>query len=466
MAALTLKPQAQATQHAWQTWYASLQDHMAIHAYPLLAITLACTLGQIATLAQLPIIGLTDDSTSYLYVANNIINHCLFFDDIRTPGYPSFLALIFWIMHSNNLEPVVIVQSALMTITTFECYVIGYWIFHRRLIATGIAVLLGTNLYFLDWEHSIGSEALSLFLIVTSFVFVTRYLITLHQPLLIWLGLVSALAILTRPFFVYLPLLIFTLLLLYHLRRGSLRTAIISLIVTLFLTYSCISAWMAGNWITTGYFGLSAVGSVNTFGKVLEYHMEGESNDPNFTQMRTDLSSYIIKSREPWGFLNRYPLYQESHYAMPGDFASNIIQHHLVEFALNTWGDIVKTADATPALYTPFPNLDQDWVQILKNCAYAQLCFFPLLPLFLIWYGWRAWKQYDPTSVALLLIGCSLMMAILTTAAASYSYATSEGVINQFYRLRSPMDWGMLFLLADGLRAVLANRSHAISSKR
>ena len=425
------------------------------HLGPLCVVLVACAIGQLATLTQNTSIIQTADTPSYLHVAAGIAHNGLIFDPIRTPGYPALLALIFAIAGKNNMVAVVAVQSALMVASSLQLYSITTRLLAHRWLASAVASMLALNLYLINWERMIGTETLSLWTVITLFGIFLRYVATGRVQWMVAFALWSVVVVLTRPFFVYLPLLLLALLFVRHLRLGIFRRSWWQFAVGVALAYGLIVGYMAGNAAICGYFGLSDVGSVNLFGKVLEYHMQGESTDPHTAALRRDLTAYLHQSHDPWGFPYHYPAYSKANYAPLDRFSHAIIVQHLPEFAVKTLPDLAQTLNAYPFNYAPFLAPAPPWVVMLLNMSYAELGMYALLPILLVWRIIAFCR--DPASLPRTLsLALALAVAGTVLMAASGSYATTVGNANfgDFYRLRAPMDWAMILLLCEAALSI------------
>ena len=436
------------------------------HLGPLCVVLVACAIGQLATLTQNTSIIHTADTPSYLHVAAGIAHNGLIFDPIRTPGYPALLALIFAIAGKNNMVAVVAVQTALMVASTLQTYGLCYRLLARRWVASGVTSLLALNLYLINWEWVISTEALSIWTVVTLLGIFARWLATRQARWMVAFAAWSVVVVLTRPFFLSLPMLLTALAAVRQVRMGIGRRIGRQCMIAVLLTYGLIVGYMAGNAAICGYFGLSDVGSVNLFGKVLEYQMQGESTEPHAAVLRHDITRYLQQSHDPWGFPYHYPAYSAAHYAILGSFSQAIIMQHLPEFAVKTLPDLLQTLNAYPFNYAPFTNPLPPWVVTLLNMGYAELGMYALLPMVLVWRIVAFWRT--PASLPRTL---SLALALAVTGtvlmAASGAYTITEGkaLFGDFYRLRAPMDWAMIVLLCESALSIgAASHQHPRAS--
>ena len=148
------------------------------------------------------------DTPSYRRLAEAVLRGFVNYDGTRTPGYPIFLAMV------GNDQRVWVVQLLLGFATTFLLFYIGWKLTEKPWFGGLIALSHTLNLGQLFFESNLLTESLTTFLLILT---MTGMLIWLLYPkkrslwLAFLIGLISALTLLVRPLFIYLPffLLIF-----------------------------------------------------------------------------------------------------------------------------------------------------------------------------------------------------------------------------------------------------------------
>lgn len=424
----------------------ALRPHMVALGVVLLAFVAA----QAVTLAQAPLAVLNPDSQSYLSAAHSVLAQHQIFNVSRTPGYPVFLALVFLVAGEGNLAAVVYAQMALLLVAALEVYALVYLLCARRWLAAALAALIASNLYILDWERTVLQETLSYVVVVTLFLCFVWYIRSNRRVALIALAIACPVAILTRPALIYLPALLLALLALWRTAMHGWRTAWQSPLLTLGVTYAVVVAYMAGNALAYGYFGLTDVSTVNLFGKVLEYRMQDEVTDARFAPMRADADQYLAAVapntvRGPvsaWAFAfdtwRTPPNYQYSrdHFALMSAYAKDVIVHHPIEFAADTVPDIGEVWLSPPTLfYARYSTTPRITLSLLALSRFEYQTYL-LLPLALIALAALAWRRPRTTGTYLLATGAiAVAFNILLNAAAASA---------EFPRLRSPLDWLMI----------------------
>ncbi len=435
----------------WHTFVSRLKRH----ALALGTLLFACIVGQAAIATQSPLVIVEPDTKTYVTAAAHILSSFQLFDPIRTPGYPLFLALIFKAQGSMDLMLVVYAQMALMMLAAGEIYVLAYRITSHKSTAAIAGSLVGGNLYILQWERTVLTESLACWLLVTLFVAFEAYLRTARRQALIWLAVLSVAVVLTRPSTFALPPVLFAVLLARDLRLGGLRRSWPRLAIALAAVCGLLFGYAWGNGVATGYEGFSDVSNINLFGKVLQYHMEDENLDPRFAQLRGDLHTYLTTHFtsyvDPYVFVSAYPQYGRSFYALLGDFSRETISQHPIEFIQKTYPIANATWIFMP--YNPYVNqLQAPWVGSLLFLAGIPFWVLGLLPFLLIYFLALAWRRPDSTAAVLL---AALLLCVLTNIIVS-----AAGSYGDYYRLREPMDWGIIvagvITLAESIRMITA----------
>ncbi|MBA3823964.1 MAG: hypothetical protein H0X24_08715, partial [Ktedonobacterales bacterium] len=188
----------------------SWQARLSAHRAPLVTVGGVLLLAQAVLLfQQRTFVDLFYDSGNYLAVAHHMVAGAGIFNHLRTPLYPGFLALFLTLDLPHPIATAVLVQMLLYGAGVCEAYVLAWRLTGQRWGAAAIATLLAGNLYMLQWERTINSEGITLWLLITLFLVLERALHAPERRRWVWLlgGLLVA-VVLTRPFFVYLPLLV------------------------------------------------------------------------------------------------------------------------------------------------------------------------------------------------------------------------------------------------------------------
>jgi Dolichyl-phosphate-mannose-protein mannosyltransferase len=442
-------------------------ESVRFHGLPLAIVLLACAVAQTATLMQPINIHQWPDTAQYLTVAHRILYLHQFADPIRTPGYPAFMALVFALTGGEHLRALVVAQAGLMVLAALEVYVLAYRLTCRRWAACVIATVIGTNLFLLDWERLYLSETLSYWLIVTIFVLFERYLRSERTSTLIWLALVCAAAILTRPIFIYIPAALWLVLAFRSARVGTLRQRWKPLAFACAVSYGFVVADMAANAATFGYFGLSDISNLNLFAKVLEAHtiygMPASGADPRFAPFQADVSKYVASGRgEIWAFVFSHPTWDAHYWSTYGAYSIQVLMRHPWYYLHASFADVMKVWTVRPWFWAPYTAAPL-WTYVLIKLSILQYRAYLLLPLLLLATAIWAWRHAEQVvGVTLLAMLVCILGQLLSAGMLDYT---------EFDRLRLPLDWAMTFVvgmavvqsISVGARAML-RRSGGIAS--
>jgi 4-amino-4-deoxy-L-arabinose transferase-like glycosyltransferase len=198
------------------------------------------------------------DSVSYVEFAERIRDWKFAgFTGTRTPGYPLFLLLC-----GLDLNIVHIVQGVTGVIVSVLLYRLIVQMTGRRILAFAAGLVSSLNINWLLYEGTILTESLSILLLLLVALLFWRLYSDRGDMFVnaIWLGLVVAVASLTRPLFLYLvPLVpVFMVMLLWRRRKWLVAVLNYTLPVAML-----ILAWCMFNKDQTGYFGVTTLTGYN-----------------------------------------------------------------------------------------------------------------------------------------------------------------------------------------------------------
>lgn len=454
-----------------------LFERLRYHAIALLIVLLAAAIGQLATLIQQPLAAGPADTHTYVNAALDMLGwaHVLV-EPIRTPGYVSLLALVFRLSGGVHFEPVVYVQVGLAILSIVECYVLGYRLTHRRWVACTAAALVAINLYLLSWERVVYSETLSIWSLVTLFLCYERLARGITPLRTVSFSAVAFLSIMIRPANLVVPALLVGLLAVQRLRTQTLRPAWRQLLLATALVYGGVVAYSAFNGYTLHYFGLTDATNINLFGKIEEYRMEFLPIAPQYAGIQADTQAFVatrpqVAVPDPFRFPGIAPAkrYWDHQYGAMGAYATAVIRRYALLYAVDSLRDlplvclapgkfyaiygaapdgaIVPAADASrgslPGI-TSYNILGYGyvttryeplWVNALLVLSTFEQWSYVLLPLLLVFLLVAVWRA--PKHVASFVMLAMVMTVVATVASVAF------GAYNEFYRLRSPVDWAM-----------------------
>lgn len=195
------------------------------------------------------------DALGYDELAKSLIADHSFkhFDSFRTPGYPVFLSLFYWLL-PGKIWTVLLVQTL---ISTFTVYIVfrTVLLFSRFEISLIAAFLAAIDLHQAVYSVALLTETLFVVLLVSSLYFLIKAIKKEHLLSIIASAFFMGLATLVRPASFYLPLLIILLISLLSKRKLLNRlTEVISFIIVFTLA---ISPWIYNNYSRYGTTELS-----------------------------------------------------------------------------------------------------------------------------------------------------------------------------------------------------------------
>ena len=428
----------------WAPFWQPMSRRLGPHAPALALVLVASAIGQLAVLIQTPLVVLVVDSSGYLALTHRILTTGQFTDPLATTGYPTFMALVFLLAGRDNLTAVVVAQTALMIMVVLGIYLLAYRIGLARWAAALIAALGGIDPYIVNFERDIFTETLALWLIVMLFLVFERYLRHGRPATLGWLVVLCTASMLTRPVFIFVPLVLALVIFGRSARRGWLKDTWRAPALALAVSYGLIVVYAGINGITTGYFGLSDVSDFNLWGKLVEYRMYElpvTHADPQALRLRADLLAYVRSGRhDAWDYINQRPVQLKyvvkGHWRVPADLMLAEMHEHPTYYLQRTAQDIVVCDYVAPILYVNSPPFSTPpWIAVLLAFFTFASRVYVLLPLLLIVAGVRACRH--PDEVPRLVVFAAL------AALAGDILITAISDDTDFWRLRVPLDWVM-----------------------
>ena len=222
------------------------------------------------------------DSPGYMILAKNLVEHGAFSlndappyapSNIRTPGYPLFLALIYLIFHS--FVPAIFFGALISAFAAPLIYLISKEVFEER-IAFVAAILTAIEPMGLFLGVSIVTEGIFtpvLFLAVYCFIIYIKYGDTKN----IWIsGFLFGLATLIRPItFYFWPIAIPFIIYKIYKTKDSWRRAVKKSLIFAFAFFIVLSPWLIRNKISVGSWQIAGLQGyvffVDHYGAVLRY---------------------------------------------------------------------------------------------------------------------------------------------------------------------------------------------------
>nr|WP_315220599.1 hypothetical protein [uncultured Flavobacterium sp.] len=193
-------------------------------------------------------VSLFPDSEGYLFLAKKISNFNLYFyNGERSPGYPLFISLAF-----GSTILTIIYQTLLGIVTSIYWFKAILKLNFDSKSALYITLFLQSFLQIHFYERIILVESLSLFFISVLFYFLSANYLE-HSSLKkdITIGLLIGFLVLIKPFYVYIPFLIYGF---SVAKRFKISRIINSKLIILLFPLLSYFGWSYVNKINTGYF--------------------------------------------------------------------------------------------------------------------------------------------------------------------------------------------------------------------
>ena len=227
------------------------------------------------------------DSFTYLAPARNILAGAGFLDDsnlvetIRTPAYPLLLALF-----GARTLPIIILQHLINVALALGIYIFAASRTANRLIALVASLLFAIDVPTIHYANKLLTETTFAALLYVLF------LLALHRPNVVALGLLTGVLVLVRPIaiFFFVPLAI--VLAIWHKPVRHLATfTLLALLLPV--------GWAARNKVQTGVFSVSSIGNINLLSQRAAGALAIE-DEGDFREALTDEESALTDEADDW----------------------------------------------------------------------------------------------------------------------------------------------------------------------
>jgi len=227
------------------------------------------------------------DSFTYLAPARSMLSGAGFLDDsnlvetIRTPAYPLLLALF-----GARTLPIIILQHLINVALALGIYIFAASRTANRLIALVASLLFAIDVPTIHYANKVLTETTFAALLYVLF------LLALHRPNVVALGLLTGVLVLVRPIaiFFFVPLAI--VLAIWHKSARYLAT------FTLLALLPPV-AWAARNKVQTGVFSVSSIGNINLLSQRAAGALAIE-DEGDFREALTDEESALTDEADDW----------------------------------------------------------------------------------------------------------------------------------------------------------------------
>ena len=227
------------------------------------------------------------DSFTYLAPARSMLSGAGFLDDsnlvetIRTPAYPLLLALF-----GARTLPIIILQHLINVALALGIYIFAASRTANRLIALVASLLFAIDVPTIHYANKLLTETTFAALLYVLF------LLALHRPNVVALGLLTGVLVLVRPIaiFFFVPLAI--VLAIWHKSARYLATfTLLALLLPV--------GWAARNKVQTGVFSVSSIGNINLLSQRAAGALAIE-DEGDFREALTDEESALTDEADDW----------------------------------------------------------------------------------------------------------------------------------------------------------------------
>lgn len=398
------------------------------------------------------------DSYEYIASAHRIMAGGSWADPQRLPGYPLFLAIIFTLAGKTTLRGAEVVQLALFVVTTLEVYAISYHIWRTARLAAVIAILVGSNVYFLEFVKPILSDGLALWLVTTLALAVVSF-VEQPRPARFWLvASLTLVLFMTRAEWYLAPIPLFAYLLYVAHRRGLARRLVPHALLAATLLYAVMVGYILLNAHVNGVAQLTADERINLYGKVTQYNMQGEAT-PQFADI-ANLTEYDMSVRhihDPWAIYWHNPQLGHNHFQEMGAYARSIIEHHPLEFL----GKSAPLAITSLDNYYQFARINTQrrlakplmTLLSFSSIAYDLAMLFPLCAAW--WLIVLFFRRHTRNRQRAELMGAVVLLALYDLA------VTTLGSYGEYARLHLAFDPLLLIVVVGTLVGFATGRRQA-----
>ncbi len=199
----------------------------------------------------------------------------LTYDTFREPGYPAFLALVYFMV---GIKPFVAIflQLFLNVISVVLIYKITKLLFENSVVATLAGLIFAFDIHSIYMANVLYTDTLFVFLFLVSVYYFLSGLLSKKLFKFILSAIFLGLATLTRPVSLFYPLVLAFVLVLYY--RKSIGMIVKVLPLYFVIVNSLAGTWALRNHLTYGRWQLTTEGN---YGLLMFYEAFGESRNSN-----------------------------------------------------------------------------------------------------------------------------------------------------------------------------------------
>ncbi len=313
-------------------------------------------------------IRLYPDSKEYVEAAYKL--SYLAIDAARVPVYPGFIQvarhLLFWLPQELA---VCIAQMTLSSVGMILLLYLSRMLFQSYIKALLVTIFSALSIFVMNWDFLILTESLTIFLIILLVLLWVQFIEKPIRKYSIGIYFVCLALLFTKPFYIVLPVALFTGLLFFQRHSGQAKRDLVVHAVAIGAIFLLVLSHSLANYSQNGYGGISSVGGVNKMGKILQYNLQELSSDEKIKALvREEKGKKGTGEIEPVAFMQEHGLDKE-YYKAAAEFSSEIIQRHPILYVRKTFEFMGSEKFLRSAIFADYNynNYEVSWPENLKN---------------------------------------------------------------------------------------------------
>jgi hypothetical protein len=444
------------------------------HLLLILIIILGLTIQLLYYLSIHQKVIMVSDSWTYLNGAK-MMQKGFYIDVYRPPVYLLILLLFGTLMTWEKYYiGVILFQVFLSILDSILIYRISNIITNKKSIGLITALMVNLSMSIYGWNFMIMTESLSIFLVTLITFLAIKYFQSPEKAYSIPLIFTLIVAIFTKPFFLFLPILLVIIYLIKYFLIPDLKykAHFKEIALSLILIYGLVLIYSTINFLQNGYFGITSVSNVNCFGKVLQYQLEDKGsnikliNDINNAYASTPKDNLISKYYlEPWNFIGKYG-WEKNNYSEIGKYSSSIIKKEFLSYTTKSLLLTLKLMIFTDPFkdfiainHLSYNELPSKVVKSVYNFfSIIGELYFILILVFLVFLSYIFLLRIDLITKHFNLLIITLLIIYHYLVSAFFSYG-------DYCRLLAPCYVLLYFLIVNSITAFAGSFSRYLSNK-
>ncbi|MBP6660845.1 MAG: glycosyltransferase family 39 protein, partial [Chitinophagales bacterium] len=262
------------------------------------------------------------DSLGYHNLALCIKNNFTFCGDaFRTPGYPFFISIIYFIS-GNYVSHVLLVQIFLNLISVVLLYKIGKELFSEK-VGFIAAVLFSMDLHHIIFIYYILTETIYTTIFLLALFFFIKAIKTNQLKFFLFTGILYGISALVRPISQFYIFCVFAFTLLYYLKTW--KKGVRFSFILLFGYFVAIAPWCARNYNEYGHFALSNIKGYNLLFWNASYY-EAKRQHKTIEEIN---QSFVVELEKMGWKKDANPFVKEKY---DGELANKIIKANFADY--------------------------------------------------------------------------------------------------------------------------------------